>query len=200
MEELLALIAAGSLIPAIAFFSKKFIIEKLLDHLKKEVLITDKNGKKTKYVVEFKTNDEEISRIFDKEIEFEKQVKNSLRKYISHHKKMNLKISEEKIFDFLISFEDQKIGIEAKSSAENFNASWISDYFAKGSNAEKLIMIFDSKIPESLTKKISGSKYENKVKLISSPRGKGLSERIESVLNGEFGEPKLNKALQRTSR
>jgi hypothetical protein len=200
MEELLALIAAGSLIPAIAFLSKKLIIEKILEHTKKEILITDQNGKKSKYLVEFNMPSEEINKIFEKEIKFEKQVKSSLDKYISQHRKMKLKISEEKTFDFLISFENKRIGVEAKASASNFKANWISDYFSKDSNAEKLIMIFDSKIPESLTEKIMHSEYKNKVKFISSPRGKGLNETIENVLNSELGEPKLNKALQRTSR
>lgn len=200
MEELLALIAAGSLIPAIAFFSKKLIIEKILDHAKKEISITNQKGKKTKYLVEFNVTGEEISKIFEKELKFEEQVKSSLNKYISQHKNMNLKISEAKTFDFLIAFDNKKIGVEAKASTENFKAKWISDYFSKDSNAEKLIMIFESKIPESLTNEIRDSKYKNKVKLVSSPRGKGLSETIENVLNSELGESKLNKALQRTSR
>ena len=95
MEDLLTLLAAGSLISAAAFITRNLVSEKLLRFINKEVSIVDKEGKKTKFIVKFNTPDEDIYKLLDRELEFEGKVKNSLTNYINKHKEIDMNLSEE---------------------------------------------------------------------------------------------------------
>jgi hypothetical protein len=197
MEELLTLIAAGSLIPVISFIVKKLIVDKAFEFMKDEISIKDKNGKEIKFIASTGISNEEIKIIFESELKFEAEVQKSINKFIHVHNKFDLKLSHGKYIDFLLSYDDKKIGIEAKSNVARFKAKWISDYFKENSEIDELIMIIDSRIPESFLKEVDRFDYSKKVKFISSPRGKGLAKSISNVLEADLG---LKKALQRTSR
>lgn len=197
MEELLTLIAAGSLIPAISFLVKKIIIDKAFEVMENEISIKDKNGKVLKFIASSNISNEDVKIIFESELNFEAEVKKNINKFIHEHKKHNFELSYGKYIDFLLSYDDKKIGIEAKSNASRFKAKWISDYFKENIEIDELIMILDSKIPDSFLKEVDNLDSSKKVKFISSPRGKGLAKSISNVLEADLG---LNKALHRTSR
>jgi hypothetical protein len=200
MEDLLTLLAVGSLISVVTFVARLLVTEKLLKYIHKEVAVADKFGKTTKFFVRFNTPDEDIYKLLDREIDFEGKVKKSLAKYINSHKELNLKLSEENTFDFLLSVNNKKIGLETKSSINSFKPEWIWDYFTKNSDISELIMILDEKVPESLIQEIRRNELGGKVKLVSSPRGKNLSQSLENILNSEIPKLELDKAVQRTSR
>ncbi len=195
MEDFLTLLAAGSLISATAFITKNLVSEKLLKFLNKEISISDERGKKTKFIVKFNTPDEDVYKLLEKELEFEKKVKNSLNKYIRNHKEIDLNLSEENTFDFLVSFDDKKIGFEAKSSIKSFKTEWIKDYFAKNSDISELIMVLESDIPNNIFNEIKRSELGEKVKFVSSPMGANLNQSIETILNSEIPKLQLNKNL-----
>ncbi|MFV8570243.1 hypothetical protein ACNQ6O_03440 [Marinobacter sp. SBS5] len=200
MEDFLTLLAAGSLISAAAFITKNLVSEKLLNFVNKEISISDKRGKKTKFFVKFNTPDEEVFKLLDRELEFEKKVKNALNKYIRSHKEIDLNLSEESTFDFLVSSEDKKIGFEAKSSINSFKAEWIRDYFNENSEISELIMVVESEVPDNIFNEIKHSELGGKVKFVSSPQGTNLNQSIENILNSELPKLQLNKSLLRTSR
>lgn len=188
MEEVLSLIIAGVLIPSIAFLSKKIIIEKLLHKSKVGMIIKGENGREIKYLVESKTTGEQLRKIYESELKFEEQVKKSLKKYIELNRSLNLVLNEEKLVDYLIEYNDKKIGVEAKLNTKNFKAKWISDYFSNNSDTDEIIIIFRTKVSEEFKSEINKSQYKDRVKLISSPKGKGLTKLIENILNTEFGK------------
>jgi len=194
MEELLTLISAGALIPGISLLVKKFIVEKAFKALDNEMSIKDKNGKEFKFIA---NSNEDVKAIFESELNFESEVKKKINKFIYAHKKYDFELSSGKYIDFLLCYGDKKIGIEAKSDINRFRAKWISDYFKENVEIDELVMILDSRVPESFLKEIEDLDYRKKIKFISSPRGKGLSQSINNVLEADLG---LNKALQRTSR
>jgi hypothetical protein len=192
MEELLTLIAAGSLIPAISIIIKKYIIDKVFEVSKNEITIKDKVGKEFKILIDAKDSDTEIKKIFETEIKFESEVQKILNKFIYNHKKLKLQLSSGNNLDFLLDFNDRIIGIEAKTHAEHFKAKWISNYFKENSEIDELIMIIDSKIPQSFLQEVSGFQKNQKVKFISSPRSKDLSKSINNLLEADLG---INKIL-----
>ncbi|MDP4530506.1 hypothetical protein Q9252_00045 [Marinobacter salarius] len=199
MEDLLTLLAAGSLISAAAFITRNLVSEKLLRFINKEVSIVDKEGKKTKFIVKFNTPDEDIYKLLDRELEFEGKVKNSLTNYINKHKEIDMNLSEENTFDFLISFDNTKIAFEAKSSIESLKTKWIEDYFIENNEISELIMVLETEVPDNIMKEIRRSELGDKVKFISSLQGRDLSQSIENILNSEIPKLQLNKTLQRTN-
>lgn len=194
MEELFTLIAAGALIPTISLLVKKLIVDRAFEILENEISIKDKNGKELKFIA---NSNEDVKAIFESELNFEKEVKKNINKFIHAHKKYDFELSNGKYIDFLLSYGDKNIGIEAKSNINRFKAKWISDYFKENIEIDELVIILDSKVPESFLKEIENFDYRKKIKFISSPRGKGLSQSINNVLEADLG---LNKALQRTNR
>lgn len=194
MEELLTLIAAGAMIPAISILVKKLIVDKAFDVLDHEISIKDKNGKELKFVA---NSNEDVKAIFEAELNFEAEVKRNINKFIHTHKNLNFELSNGKYIDFLLSYGNKNIGIEAKSNADRFRAKWISEYFKENIEIDELIMVVDSKVPQSLLTEVDRLSGSKKVKFISSPRGKGLSNSMNNVLETDFG---LNKALKRTNR
>ncbi|SFP80191.1 hypothetical protein [Pseudomonas borbori] len=197
MDELLALITAGALIPAISLLVKKLIIDNAFKALENEISIKDKDGKEFKFVVNSNATSNEIRDIFESELKFESSVKKSLENFINTHKKNNLHLSHGKNLDFLLRHNDRRIGIEAKSNANKFKAKWILNYFKENNEIDELIMIIDSKIPETLLKEVNNFDKGKKIKFISSPGGRGLSKSINNVLEADLG---INKTLHRTSR
>lgn len=197
MDELLTIIVAGSLIPAISFLVKRFVVDRAFSVLENEISIKDKDGKVFKFIVNSDTSSEEVKNIFESELQFEADVKRSIDNFIRSHNKYEFILSHGKNLDFLLLHNDRKIGIEAKSNANRFKAKWISSYFEENKDIDELIMIIDSKIPEDFLKEVEKFGKNKKVKFISSPRGKGLSTSLKNVLEADLG---LNKALQRTSR
>lgn len=195
MEDFLTLLAAGSLISATAFITKNLVSEKLLKFLNKEISISDERGKKTKFFVKFNTPDEDVYKLLEKELEFERKVKSALNKYIRSHKEIDLNLSDENTFDFLVSFDDKKIGFEAKSSINSFKAEWIKDYFTKNSEISELIMVLESEIPNNIFNEIKRSELGEKVKFVSSTEGANLNQSIETILNSEIPKLQLNKNL-----
>jgi hypothetical protein len=194
MEELLTIIAAGSLIPAVSFLFKTLIVDKVFDALENDISIKDKDGKELRFIA---NSSDDIKAIFESELSFGKDVEKCINKFIRIHKEYSFELSSGKYIDFLLLCDDKRIGIEAKSNANRFRAKWISDYFKENIEIDELIMILDSKIPGSLIEEVESRGLGKKVKFISSPKGKGLSELINNVLEADLG---LNKALQRTSR
>jgi cell fate (sporulation/competence/biofilm development) regulator YlbF (YheA/YmcA/DUF963 family) len=197
MNELLAVIAAGALIPAISLIVKKLIVDRIFEGRESEISIRGKDGKEFKLLLDSGASSEELRDIFESEIEFEAEVKKNLERFIRSHEKYDLKLSNGKQVDFLLFSNGRRIGIEAKSNADRFKAKWISSYFKESSGIDELIMILDSKIPENFLNEVKTYDKNMKVKFISSPRGKELSKSIGNVLETELG---LNKSLHRTSR
>ncbi|MBV7439698.1 hypothetical protein [Aeromonas sp. sif2416] len=187
MDELSTLIIAGSLIPAISFLVKKFIVDKIFSGLENEISIKDVNGKIIKFTVNTNTSNEEIRDIFESELQFEETVERNLNDFIRSHSKHKIQLSHGKNIDFLLHYNNKKIGIEAKANANRFKAKWISNYFKENKDIDELIIIINSKIPHDFIKEINNN---DRIKFISSPKGKGLSKSINNVLEADL---KLNK-------
>jgi len=187
MDEFSSLLLIGSIIPALAFFIKKIIIDKTLNTLANEFSIKSENGKELKFIAKSDISGSEIKKIVESEMNFETEVKKHLSHFITSNKKLNLELSHGKYVDFIVTQGDKIIGIEAKSNAERFKAKWISDYFKENNEISELILIIDSKIPNEIITEIEGCNSAGKIKLISSPNGKNLYKLINNVLSIDLG-------------
>ncbi|EGQ9994412.1 hypothetical protein FR279_22610, partial [Vibrio vulnificus] len=82
MDSLVAALAAGSLIPTIAFVIKKLIVDQVFKNISKEIRIESSSGKSRYYLVNADVDEKEILRIIESEIDFESVVEKSLIQYI----------------------------------------------------------------------------------------------------------------------
>lgn len=182
MNEIFSLIAAGTLIPAISVTIKIIVIDGLLNRVKREISITDAVGKEFKIVMNATASNDDLRKAFESEVRFESEVKRHLDSFIRTHKNYDLQLSSGNKLDFLLECNSKRIGIEAKANPKQFKAKWIYEYFENNNDIDELIMIIDSKVPESFLLETSKNEIHKKIKFISSPRGKGLSKSIENVL------------------
>lgn len=187
MDDFLSLLLMGSIIPTLAFVVKKVIIEKAISTLWNEFSIKSENGKELKFIAKIDISSNEIKKIIESELSFETEVKKHLSHFITSHKKLDLELSHGKYVDFIMSYGDRIIGIEAKSNAERFNAKWISEYFKENDGINDLIMIVDSKIPMKIINEVKQFDSDKRIRLISSPKGKDLSKLIDNVLTTDLG-------------
>ncbi|ENC9835243.1 hypothetical protein ABLG28_001498 [Vibrio fluvialis] len=191
MDSLLAALAAGSLIPTIAFVIKKLLVDQIFKNLSKEIKIESSNGKSRNYLVGADVDEKEILRIIESEFDFESVVEKSLNQYIKKNKKNNLKINNDYFADFIVENEGKKIAIEAKSNFDNFKANWAKKYINESSDINELIFVVNSKISEQIRKDIEREIGNSKVKFISSPNGRKLNQSLENLLNNEFKIKKI---------
>lgn len=186
MDSLIAALAAGSLIPAIAFLLKKLIVDQVFKNITKEIKIESRNGKSRNYLVNADVDEKEILRIIESEIDFELMVEKSLNNYIKNNKKNSVKINSDYFADFIVENNGKKIAIEAKSNFDNFKANWAKKYINDSSDINELIFVVNSKISDQIRKDIEREIGNSKVKFISSPNGRKLNQSLENLLNNEF--------------
>lgn len=186
MDGLIAALAAGSLIPTIAFVIKKLIVDQVFKNISKEIRIESSNGKSRHYLVSADVDEKEILRIIESEIDFESVVERSLTQYIKKNKKNNFKINSDYCADFIVENDGKKIAIEAKSNFDNFKANWARKYINEESDINELIFVVNSKISNEIRKDIEREIGNSHVKFISSPNGRNLSQSLENLLNNEF--------------
>ncbi|MCS0082271.1 hypothetical protein NDJ28_07465 [Vibrio alginolyticus] len=186
MDSLIAALAAGSLIPAIALLLKKLIVDQVFKNITKEIKIESRNGKSRNYLVNADVDEKEILRIIESEIDFELMVEKSLNNYIKNNKKNSVKINSDYFADFIVENNGKKIAIEAKSNFDNFKANWAKKYINDSSDINELIFVVNSKISDQIRKDIEREIGNSKVKFISSPNGRKLNQSLENLLNNEF--------------
>ncbi|ENK1960118.1 hypothetical protein [Vibrio cholerae] len=186
MDSLVAALAAGSLIPTIAFVIKKLIVDQVFKNISKEIRIESSNGKSRYYLVNADVDEKEILRIIESEIDFESVVEKSLIQYIKKNKKNNFKINNNYCADFIVENDGKKIAIEAKSNFDNFKANWAKKYINEASDINELIFVVNSKISDEIRKDIEREIGNSHVKFISSPNGHKLNQSLENLLNNEF--------------
>ncbi|EJD6084789.1 TPA: hypothetical protein KEY91_002714 [Proteus mirabilis] len=187
MDELISLFLAGAMIPTIAILVKKFLVDRAFKKIQSEILVKNKDGKKLKFFTTLNVTDEEVKKIFESELNFEINVKKNIDKFIAAHKNLNFELSNGKYVDFILSYADKVIAIEAKSNANLFKAEWISDYFKENADVDELIMIINSKIPKEFIEEKNKLSNGKKISFIAAPREKELNKLLTNVLVNGLG-------------
>ncbi|RWX52744.1 hypothetical protein [Photobacterium chitinilyticum] len=186
MDSLIAVLAAGSLIPTIAIIIKKLVIDQVFKNINKEIKIESSSGKSRNYLVNADIDEREIMRIIESEIDFEMVVRKSLNKYINKNRKQKLTVLDDYNADFIVEMDGKKVAVEAKSNLDNFKAIWAKHYIDGNENINELILVVNSKISEQIRLDIEDAIGDSRVKFISSPNGRRLNESLENLLNTEF--------------
>lgn len=194
MDDIIAAISAGALIPLVAIFFKKFILDLFFARNRKELFLKSDDGKVMKFMMDLDSSEVDLKNILESELVYEDKVRRSIYRYMKNNKELGLNLREGKHVDFLLEGSGAKIGIEAKSSIDNFNAEWLKDYFETNSSIDELIFVANSKITEPLLKEVESMPKKYKLKFISSPNGRNLNNTLENVLDFEFHKNNHKKA------
>ena len=186
MDDILSIILFGSIVPAVSYLIKILVIDNVFNYTKNEILLKSKEGKEFRYIVGLNESNEDIRKLFEDELKFEKLVEKNLYRFIKSHNLVDYHLTEGKRLDFLLSVNDRKIGIEAKSNVEHFKTKWVSSYFKENNDIDELIMIVNSKIPNDFMDEINKAEG-SKVKFISSSNNRGLTKSINNILELDLG-------------
>lgn len=186
MIEFLKLAFLGVLIPAMATFVSKVIINGLLSKKEKILTISDRNGKTHEITIPIKSNRIEINKIVLKEIELEKYIYITLNEL--KLKNSNITVSNDNFFDFIVTNGNKYIAIEAKNNMNYVKNGEISRYASEidKRTLNKVIFVTNSKLKTPASKEAKLHKNANKIQFIISSTPQKLAKNLESALTNEL--------------
>lgn len=177
LYSLLASVIAGFAVPFVYYFFKKRF--EWQDSRKEKLLtITDENGKVRNIIMHGGVTPKNIQPLLMEEFLFENKVEKILNSYKNSHKNFNFQRNHS--VDFLLRINDKVIALEVKTGKNKPTRQYVEFLKETHPDVNELMFLFNSDIPSEY---LDAYKGRNEVKFISSPREKGLTQKLFNVLD-----------------
>ena len=140
--------------------------------------ITDENGKIKRVIHVGSLSSESIQPLLMEEYLFEDKVEKILNNYKKSRENFNFERNHS--VDFILKFNGKIIALEVKTKLNKPSGKYLDFLKRSHPNVNELMFIFNSEIPAEY---LEAYKDRKEVKFISSPREKGLTEKLYNVLD-----------------
>ena len=175
--SVIASLLAGVAVPLVFYFAKKSMTSKV-SHKRTLLKIIDENGKIKRLMHVGNLSAESIQPLLMEEYLFEDKVEKILNNYKKTHANFNFQRNHS--VDFIIELNSKIIALEVKTKLNQPSNKYLDFLKKSHPDVNELMFLFNSEIP---TEYLDIYKDKKEVKFISSPREKGLAEKLFNVLD-----------------
>lgn len=182
MDNFIIGISFGVLIASISPLLKT-LVARIFKNKEKEMVVKESTGKETIITVKSNATPETIRESYVNYLNFERNIENALKAYQNINN--DFKFYPGVKVDFIGEYGNKRIAIEAKTNTKNLH-EMIAKYWESEPNINELILVVNSKVPQTFIEKNKHLSFANAVKFISAPEVDNLQQSLSNALDKEF--------------